>query len=43
MLTLDPSSLSDVETKVSEFITPTKQWDMNKLRQIVPTDIIHLI
>jgi len=43
MLDLDPSALADVTTRVSEFITPNKHWDMTKLSQIVPSHVIQLI
>ena len=43
LLNLDPSTLADVNMKVHEFITTEKQWDMSKLSQHVPNDVIKLI
>ena len=40
MLQLDPVSLSDPNLLVQDFITPDKQWDLPKLRQLLPNDII---
>jgi len=43
MLNLEHSTLSDIELKVKEFITPNKHWDTAKLRLYVSNDVIQLI
>jgi len=40
MLELESLSLTEADIKVSEFITPEKQWDTNKLRSYVPDDVV---
>jgi len=43
MLNLDPTTLPDIDSKVSEFISPEKQWDTTKLSQYLPNDVIQLV
>ena len=42
-LGLDWESLPDAELRVSDFITPEKQWDTAKLQQYLPADLIQQI
>jgi len=42
-LNVDPVNLPEVDIKVSEFITPEKQWDTVKLRNCLPNDLIQRI
>jgi len=43
LLELDTSSLTEADLKVSDFLTPEKLWDTNKLRNYVPDDIVQRI
>ena len=43
ILDLDPANLPDADIKVSEFITPKKQWDTAKLRNCLPNDLIQRV
>ena len=43
MLNLDPATLPAIDIKVSEFISPEKQWDTTKLSQYLPNDVIQLV
>jgi len=42
-LGLDCGPLSDAELRVSDFITPEKQWDTAKLQQYLPPDLIQRV
>ena len=42
-LDLDPANLPAADIKVSEFITPEKQWDTSKLRNCLRNDLIQCI
>ena len=43
MLHRQDVSLLDTSLLVSHFISPTKEWDLSKLRQVVDEDILKLI
>jgi len=43
LLNKDPSSVPDIDIKVSAFISPDRQWDSVKLNQYVPSEVIQMI